>query len=227
MNDQKREKEQLKKQKKTIIIVIISLVTFAILYYLISIINFDGLFNNTKGNNTTTDNIYFYDESLSKYPSEDEWYTKEAYKNIEFFYSRGSTVFSETILTDEDAIARGEAFYLLYNLIEYIKAGDYENYNSCFSTYYFSHNQLQGKFTKQKIYDIKITEIQTESKSDGNKSFIEYTYSIEYRIRHNNGSLRNDIGSDQIKKQYVKLSDRNGIGVLIDNIYTMNDTIIS
>lgn len=227
MNEQKREKEQLKKQKRMIIIIITSLIAFAILYYLISMIDFNNLFETNDGSSNINENIYFYDESLSKYPSEDEWYSKEAYKNIEYFTISGSTVFSETILTDKDAISKGEAFYLLYNYIQYIKAGDHESYNSCFSTYYFKNNPPQGKFTKQKIYDIKITEMQAESKSDGTNSFIEYTYTLEYRIRHNNGSLRKDIGSDQIKKQYIKLSNRNGMGILIDKIYTLNETVIA
>ena len=136
------------------------------------------------------------------------------------------TVFSETILTEEDAKSHGEAFYLLYNLIDYIKAGDHESYNSCFSSYYFKTSQPQGKFTKQKIYDIIITELPTESKSADGVSFMEYNYTIEYRIRHNNGSFRRDIGSDQSKKQYVKLSERSGEGVLIDRIYTVTHTVV-
>ena len=225
MNEQRREKETLKKQKKIILIVIASLMLFAILYFLISMVDFDNLFSKDQDENNNSLNINFYDESLSKYPSDDEWYMNEAYKNIEYYYGSG-TVFSETILTEEDAKSHGEAFYLLYNLIDYIKAGDHESYNACFSSYYFKTSQPQGKFTKQKIYDIIITELPTESKSADGVSFMEYNYTIEYRIRHNNGSFRRDIGSDQSKKQYVKLSERSGEGVLIDRIYTVTHTVV-
>lgn len=226
MNEERREKDKLKKQKKIILIVIASLVAFAVLYYLISLVDFDALFSQNPGSDDHIEEIYFYDESLSKYPSEDEWYMTEAYREIEFYFGTG-TVFSETILTDSDAIARGEAFYLLYNLINYIKAGNNEAYNSCFSTYYFKTNSYQPKFTKQKIYDIKITELPSETKSANGVSFIVYNYTIEYRIRHNNGSLRKDIGSNQSRKQYVELSNRTGQGVLIDNIYTIKETVVS
>ena len=225
MNEEKREREKIQKQKKIIIIVMVSLVLFAIAYYLITLIDFDSMFDTSKNEDVENKNIYFYDESLSKYPSEDEWYMQEMYKEIEFYYGTG-TVFSESILTDEDAIERGDAFYLLFNLIGYIKAGNHEGYNSCFSSYYFNSHSYQSKFTRQKLYDIKITELPEETKSSGGVTYIEYNYTIEYKIRHNNGSLRKDIGSDQSKKQYVKLSNRTGAGILIDNIFTIKETVI-
>ena len=112
---------------------------------------------------------------------------------------------------------------LLYNLVEYIKRGDCENYNNCFSSYYFSNHERQDEFTKQKIYDIIITELPPQTKTADGKTFTEHSFTLEYRIRHNNGSLRRDVGSNQSKKQYVKISERMGEGLLIDDIYTLKE----
>lgn len=227
MNEEKREKESLKKQKRIILIVIASLIAFAIVYFLIGLIDFDALFAHNKQNDNKNDDvkIFFYDESYSKYPTEDEWYMNEAFKNITYVYGTG-TIFSDEIQTAEDAKDKSEALLLLYNLIESIKDGNDELYNKCFSPYYFESHAHQGEFTKQKIYDIIITELPAENKSIDGKTFVEYIYTIEYRIRHNNGTLRNDVGSDRSKKQYVKISDRFNGTMLIDDMYTVNEIII-
>ena len=213
MNEEKRERSSLKKQKTVILIVIASLTAFAALYFLIGLIDFDSIFfkNTNQDGNQETAPIVFYDESYSKYPSEDDWYMNEAFKNIEYVYGTG-TIFRDEIQTEQDAKNKNEALLLLYKFIEYIKDGDHEGYNDCFSANYFESHERQGEFTKQKIYDIVITEIPNESDK-------EYTFSIEYRIRHNNGSLRKDIGSDQSKKQYVKISPQGNSELLIDDIY--------
>ena len=218
----KREEQLLKKQKKTILIVIASLVAFAVLYGIISLIDFDKMFNKND-DATNNENIYFYNEDLSKYPSEDETYM-EYDQTVTYASGLHGTVITETVLNEKEALNRGEAFYLLYNLIDYIKSGNYEAYNSCFSSTYFSdpNATVQGKFTKQKIYNITITEI---SKIDKN-GHTEYTYSIDYFIRHNDGSLRNDMGSDCSKTQYFILSDKTGNEILIDTMYTLNYEIL-
>ena len=225
MNEEKREKESLKKQKKIILIVIISLIGFAILYFLIGLIDFDALFKKNEKNEEKPINIYFYDESYSEYPSEDEWYMNEAFKNITYVYGTG-TIFSDEIQTEKDAKDKSENLLLLYDMIECIKSGDDESYNKCFSSYYFKSHTRQEKFTKQKIYDIIITELPAENKSADGKVFIEYTYTIEYRIRHNNGTLRSDIGSDQSRKQYVKISNRCGEGIKIDDMFIITETVV-
>lgn len=228
MNEEKREKENLKKQKKIILIVIASLIAFAVIYFLIGLIDFDAIFNNpdeNDKNNPSSVAIHFYDKSYSENPTEDEWYMNEAFKNITYVYGSG-TVFSDEIQTAEDAKAKSESLLLLYNLVGYIKDGDSDNYNKCFSSFYFSNHERQKEFTKQKIYDIIITEFSTQTKSADGRSFTEYTFTLEYRIRHNNGSLRDDIGSGQSRKQYINISERTGAGLLIDDIYTLNETVI-
>ena len=121
MNEEKREKESLKKQKKIILIVIASLIAFSIIYFLIGLIDFDSIFNKDNKKdpaNEKPQNIFFYDKSYSDDPTEDEWYMKEAFKNITFVYGSG-TIFSDEIQTSEDAKAKSESLLLLYNHEKY------------------------------------------------------------------------------------------------------------
>ena len=107
-------------------------------------------------------------------------------------------------------------------MVEYMIMGDAEAYNTCFSPIYFSTQSPKDRFTKQKLYNITIIEVSMTEKQDENgNSYTEYYYKLDYMIRHNNGSLRNDVGSDSIKSQHIYLSDRSGF-VLIDKmiVYT-------
>lgn len=111
----------------------------------------------------------------------------------------------------------GPAVELLYLLVGAAMSGDHELYNACFSETYFASNDPQEEFSMQKLYDIRITRID-ESKPDG-KSYTEYLYALDYKIRRNNGSLRPDIDSDGSKTQYILITDRDG-SLLIDRILT-------
>lgn len=210
------ENEKLKKQKKTIIIIAISLVAFIIAYFMISLIDWNALF--TKKNGATDNDIYFYSEDLSRDLFSDETYMgydRSVSLKIE---SAGIT----NTITDKDAISHGEAVNLLYNLVEYMIIGNVEAYNSCFSSVYYENFSPKSYFTKQKLYNTVIIDVSSTEKidEDGNY-YTEYYYALDYKIRHNNGTLRNDVGSDAVRRQHILLSDRSG-EVLIDTIYTIN-----
>ena len=220
MDERKSQTDKIKKQKKVILIVIASLILFVVLYFLLGLIDFNALFNKNADEYVQTKPpvLYFYNESYSKYPSDDEWYMNEAIKTIEYVYSLGPMTHTDEIITEDDAIGKGDAMHLIYKLIESIKAGDHESYNNCFSSYYYSTHNRQERFTKQKIYDIRVTVLDTQTKYANGALITEYNYLLEYRIRHNNGSLRNDINSDYLGKQQIKISERSGEGLLIDDL---------
>jgi len=214
-----RDVEKLKKQKKAIIITAICLAAFLVLYFIISAIDWTALFKN-KNNNGKDDenNIYFYDESLSYDLSTDDiymGYDRTVNLKIE---AAGIT----NTITDKDIASHGETVSLLYNLIEYMISGNHEAYNSCFSPTYYKNNAPKSYFTKQKIYCITIINVSSSEKQDENgKYYNEYYFALDYKIRHNNGSLRDDVESDAIKRQHIILTDKTG-EVLIDHIYTIN-----
>jgi len=213
----------INKQKRTIIIIIAVSIVFIAVYFAIASIDFKKLLGDNKSNNSSL-NIYFYDESLSKNIFQDEKYM-ELNRTITFSKTAWGT--SETLLDDDDAITAGPAANLLYHMTGYILTGNHEAYNECFSDYYYNNGgEAQGRFTQQKIYNITITEVSVTDKIDSEGTpYKEYYYKLEYMIRHNNGSLRNDMGSDCIKTQHIILSDRSSEEILIDEIYTV-DTVI-
>ena len=209
-------KAQLKKQKKTILIVFFCLVGFVALYCLLSMVDWQAIFKKDDG--SKPQNIYFYKEELS-----DNLYADEEYMKLDrsVNFKKESTGWSDTI-TEEDLTSYNEAVNLIYSLVEYSIMGNVEAYNGCFSPIYYSQAAPKERFTKQKLYNITITEISVKTQTDKNgESYTEYHYKLEYMIRHNNGSLRNDVGSDGIKPLYLYLSDRSG-EVLIDTLYTLN-----
>ena len=67
----------------------------------------------------------------------------------------------------------------------------------------------------QQLYDIKLTKVKETEMSEG---YTQYEFEVEYRIRQNNGTFRNDIDEDESKKQYYVLSDSTSKDVLIDQI---------
>ena len=146
-NNNDNVKSTAKKQKKIILIVFFSLVAFVILYFAISMINWDEIFKkDTDG--TQDDYIYFYNEDLSKDLSTDEvymGYDRSINLKIE------SSGITETIL-EEDLSGYNEAVNLLYSMVEYMTIGNAEAYNACFSEEYFSNAEPVQRFTKQKIF---------------------------------------------------------------------------
>lgn len=216
MNELKSSKDSIKKQKRAIIITFLCLVGFVIIYFIFSAIDWTSIF--TKDNGASDNYIYFYDEKLSH-----DLYSDDVYMG----YDRTINILSEATgisetITENDRTSYNEAVNLLYNMIEYMIGGNADGYNSCFSSIYFSNAEPKVRFTKQKIYNITIIEVSQSEKQDENGNvYTEYYYKLDYMIRHNNGSLRNDVGSDGIKTQHIILSDKTG-DVLIDTIYTLN-----
>ena len=109
----------------------------------------------------------------------------------------------------------GPAVIVLTSMIERIIAGDAEGYNQLLSANYFENHDPEPPFTMQQLYDIKLTKIK---ETETSKGYIQYEFEVEYRIRHNNGTFRTDIGDDESKKQYFVLSDSTSKEVLIDQI---------
>ncbi len=102
----------------------------------------------------------------------------------------------------EKAIAHGEQFVLMYDVIIAIIEGDDEEYNS----YMGDERLMKGEFTQQQLYDIKISPY-SSAESDGNA---EYVYKVTYRIHENNGTYRNTIGCDVSRPQYFYIDNSTG-----------------
>ena len=112
----------------------------------------------------------------------------------------------------------GPAVETLTRMIERIIRGDADGYNQLLSSNYFENHEPEPPFTMQQLYDIRLTKVkETEINGEGN-TYTQYEFEVEYRIRHNNGTFRTDIGDDESRKQYFILSNSTSDDVLIDQI---------
>lgn len=140
---------------------------------------------------------------------------------------------SDETYADYDNSAVG----LLIRLLLAIQSGDDGTYNSCFGDDYlaavgkdvlrsegkdpsgYGQEELisfgrKGKFTAQKVYDAVITDMGSSKRTDEGKEFTAYYFRLEYKIRHNNGTLRTDMDSDSVRPQDIVITDDNLDGEL-------------
>ena len=86
--------------------------------------------------------------------------------------------------------------------------------------------EKEGKFapfTMQKIYDINIKEYTVSSGMDIPDTYDEvYMYGLSYKIKDNNGSLRQDIDSDSSREQYISVVIDHNNQAWIYGIQTMH-----
>ena len=126
-------------------------------------------------------------------------------RSIYYVTSMGAYDF-ETAIGEGDYTSYNKAVQLLIRLVLAVQAGDDETYNSCFSPEYIAKEGKQPAFTMQKVYDIRIQQYAVSSTVKipaGYKSV--YAYGLRYRIKDNNGSLRNDMDSDGVREQYFHI----------------------
>lgn len=92
--------------------------------------------------------------------------------------------------------------------------GRYQEYDEYFTDYYFENQTNKKSFTPQKMYGIKIELINT-FEENGVRT---YNYYVDFKIMKNNGTFRNDIGSDSARKVVYELIEDNDGTVLINYI---------
>lgn len=89
----------------------------------------------------------------------------------------------------------------LRDYLQTVIAGDAAAYNTYFNNVYFEDNEPRSSFYQQMLYNMAIYFEATE-KQDGDTLT---TYRLEYMIYRNNGSFRDDVGSDAILPRHVTL----------------------
>ena len=115
--------------------------------------------------------------------------------------------FAHYPVTDPGDLTLGQNVALLYRVIEAIREGDAELYNSFFSDFHIRIAGEKAPFTQQKLYDIQI--IYDKTVEDESAGYLS-VYRVGYKIMDNNGTYRNDIASDELR--YVYFYVRNVAG---------------
>ncbi len=96
--------------------------------------------------------------------------------------------------------------------------GDADAYNGYFNQTYFQNVEPQKPFAQQMLYNIHLT-YHSEQK-EGNDRLV--TFTVEYMIRHNNGTYRQDIESDASRPQRVTLRVAEDGTLAIERLLTIH-----
>ncbi len=135
----------------------------------------------------------------------------EDYQNELLYMTYTDSEVLAVTITDGDFAEYDENLVFFNDYFTCLRKGEYERYDTFFTKSYFEdneHTDLEFGFTKQRIYDIFITKTSKGYEEDGN---VYRTYEVKYKIMKNDGTFRNDIGSDETRAQYITLvTNENG-----------------
>lgn len=164
-----------------------------------------------KPQNTGGSTIIFYDANYDYDIMKDENYL-ELDRNVRFENSQnGMTVeIVDGNLNDVPSDIR-DSFSIINDFINYAIAGNDVKLNDLFSDEYIdAEGETKMDFTMQQLYNIKVTYITDTTTETNGYTYSSQDFWLEYMIRKNNGTFRNDMASDCIKKEYVRITNRNG-----------------
>ncbi len=138
--------------------------------------------------------------------------TEREYLDLDrnIYYTEGAETFSLNEYPLEELDLDMQFFFKYFDLAI---SGQYDEYNKLFTENYYKSNEAYYSFTQQMIYDIRLERL-GENVIDGKDVFY---YNVSYKIHKNNGTFRNDIGSDGSKTLCFTLVDEGG-KILIDSI---------
>ena len=197
----------MSKKKKKFIIVISSIASFIIL--LSGIMLFDSLEKKFSGSSKNDLSLYFYAPNYELNIFEDSEYME---LNRVISYKTGAV--TKTVLPERYS-SIDPLLPFISSLLDTMITGKYETYSDFFSTDFKKQNELPKKFTMQRIYNITVEKISDPDADHG------YLYMIDFMINKNDGTLRDDVGSDASKPWYVSIITENG-EYKIDKVITAN-----
>lgn len=216
INDTETDKKSKKKTKTAIlsafiVLCVLGAVSFVLLYC-IPEKDVNPMFDSEKQEEiigmygSTQSYIYYPIDHNLQVMNEREYLDLD--RNI--YYTKGAETIALTEADFENQTADVQFFKKYFDLAI---MGEYEAYNSLFTDNYYDSNEPYYSFTQQMIYDIKI-----EKLGEGTiRGMDSYSYNVSYKIHKNNGTFRNDIGSDGSKTLNFTLVDQAG-AILIDSI---------
>ncbi len=119
-----------------------------------------------------------------------------------------------TCALTEDNTDDGSVSSLMYRYFTALFSGDADAHAGLFTEQYKNTFKLQTRFTPQKVYDINVSYLTSDSGKD--------IYRVVYKIYENNGSYRADIGSNVAKIMAFEIDKTSGVP-LINSIGYISD----
>ena len=151
-------------------------------------------------------------EKIEFYPP----YTGDIFESEEYLaFDRNVYYFDGYVRrsVEEEYITRYDGtVQFLYRFLETMTHGDTEAYNAC-----FTKNPNVSEFSQQMIYEAEIEYLSDTAEANGDRV---YTYCLKYKIHRNDGTLRDDVGSDGVIPQYAVLRLKPDGRITIDMLYT-------
>lgn len=215
---EKNGREDPRRLKRIILMIFAGMLVFVVLFYGVAYL----VEKISSSDNDRKDDDVKYDPTHQTIIFCTPDYNEDIYKDVYYmgldrtiYYSDPGTGVTIGITKDEYLMLNAGVRFM-YDFINNIIAGDAESYNECFSLDFYLSSDFEEKeaFTKQKLYNIKITKVSETIETAGTS---EYVYTLEYMIRQNNGTFRTDMGSDASRIQYITINDASG-KLLIANL---------
>lgn len=211
------EKTSRKTAKKAIIIVFLTvLVSMVVLYCILLAIQKRSDSEKKQPNNYRFDYVN-YDEDIfgdKEYMSYD--------RNV--YYTSVNSYMTVSIERDSlDDVSEAYKSPVLF-MLDYIDAminGEADTFNAYHAPEFYTNGRTPlERFTMQKLYSITITAVDNWYDDSGAEAVRYYNMGIDYMIKNNNGTLRNDMGSDAIRRKYLTLRETaDGTITIIDESY--------
>lgn len=173
---------------------IISLIIICSVLVILSLITFIGpkVFDKILSSNNESEIIFFYPADYSIDPYADPKYMLQT---REIYYLEANT---GVLVTDDtrNTVRNTAIFFERY--FKLAVEGKFTEFQELFDKSFYNGLEIPEKFTPQKIYDIEVEFYQENSDSSNEKVKYEY-YIVRYKIMYNNGTFRNDIGSNEVR----------------------------
>ena len=100
----------------------------------------------------------------------------------------------------------GVASGFFYRFFDAVIRGDAETFRSMLTDDYIKNNDVPKRFTMQRLYDIRVDQCQSVDFTTYHGADAQvYHFEVSYRIFRNDGTFRNDVGSNQTTTQYYEL----------------------
>ena len=188
--------DSTKKTKRIIIIVFSCMFAFMVLCLLIP--GFQNLsFANKEIKDPTEDNTYIFYEP---YEEGFDIFKYEEYMLLDrtIMYYDGTGIGTGVVEGNLNEFNPGVT--VIYQMLQAAMRGDVDGYNACFG----EDIEKKQDFTQQQIYKVTITN-KSKSSTDGT-----YVFTVDYKIHENNGTFRQDMGSDEFRPLTVTVSNKSG-----------------
>ena len=221
------KKKPISPQKKKAVIFISVVLSLLVILPILTFVDWNSLFGLGNKPEDKDSWIHFYGDQYFGTPDYTENLEEDPdYMDLDrmLYYSVGNETFQ--IIDKPEEL--GSCCVLFYNYFENLKDGDYESYYFLFTDEYEAEYGNTNPFTKkeliytpQKVYNIRVTLLQSTFLENGNENGEHvgstiYYFDVEYCIKDNNGTYRRDILSDESRSLVFEVIETNGEPLIND-----------